>query len=299
MAMNPGKISFHKVEPSGKPVFSILIPSWNNLPVLKVCIDSIRKNSFFNHQIIVHANQATDGTLEWLKASNLSFTYSAENAGVCYGFNAPYTLADSDYICLLDDDMYVCPGWDKALWDEIQKLDDHYFCLSGTLIQPFVTRYNCVIGPYNFGRNSSEFREAELLEVYDKLSFFDWNGCNWYPMVLHRRTWDLIGGLSIEFTPGMYSDPDFMMKLWQLGVRYFKGVSASRAYHFLSLSTSRVKKNNGRKQFLLKWGISSSTFLRYYLRIGTPFDGPLHEPERTVAYRRAVLRNKLNRIIVN
>lgn len=295
--MNPGKISFHKVAEAQKPVFSILIPSWNNLPILKICIDGIRKNSSFHHQVIVHANEATDGTLEWLKENKISFTHSETNAGVCYGFNAPYALAESEYICLIDDDMYVCPGWDKALWDVIQKMDDHYFCLSGTLIQPHVTTYKCVIGPYDFGRNSAEFREEKLLEEYDKIPFHDWNGCNWYPMVIHRKIWDLMGGLSVEFSPGMYSDPDFMMKLWHLGVRYFRGVSASRAYHFLSLSTSRVKKNNGRKQFLLKWGISSSTFFRFYLRIGTRFEGSLKEPEMSRKYRLAVLRNKLNRIL--
>lgn len=297
--MNPGKISFHKVAETKEPVFSILIPSWNNLQILKICIEAIRKNSTYHHQVIVHANQATDGTLDWLKENNISYTHSAENSGVCYGFNAPYSLADSDLICLIDDDMYVCPGWDQALLDEVRKQDDHYFCISGTLLQPHVTSYNCVIGPYDFGRNAQEFREKELLGMYDKVPFDDWNGCNWYPMVIHRRTWDLMGGLSIEFSPGMYSDPDFMMKLWHMGVRYFKGVSASRAYHFLSLSTSRVKKNDGRKQFLFKWGISSSTFFKYYLRIGTRFNGPLSEPEDSAAFRWNVFRNKINRILAH
>ena len=129
--MSVAKIDFIQVDESAKPLFSILIPSWNNLPLLKLCIESIRKNSVYPHQIVVHANEATDGTLEWLKENGISHTYSARNVGVCYGFNAPYSLAKADYICLLDDDMYVCPGWDKALWDEIQKLDDHYFCISG------------------------------------------------------------------------------------------------------------------------------------------------------------------------
>lgn len=80
--MNPGKITFHKVDEQEKPVFSILIPSWNNLPILKICIEGIRKNSHFHHQIIVHANEACDGTLEWLKENNISFTHSASNAGV-------------------------------------------------------------------------------------------------------------------------------------------------------------------------------------------------------------------------
>jgi len=297
--MPTDKIYFNKVEELKSPVFSVLIPSWNNLSLLKICVESIRKNSHFHHQIIVHANEATDGTLEWLKENNLSYTWSEKNMGVCYGFNAPVSLVESEYICLIDDDMYVCPGWDIALWDEIQKLDHHYFCISGTLIQPSASTYGCVLAPYNFGRTFSEFEEIKLLEAYDKLPFHDWNGSNWYPMVIHRQIWNLIGGLSIEFTPGMYSDPDFMMKLWHLGVRYFKGVSRSRGYHFLSATTRRVKKNKGSQQFLLKWGISSSTFFKFYLRIGTQFEGALTEPEKTLKFRLILLKDMLKRMIAH
>ena len=51
-------------------MFSILIPSYNNLNYLKLCIKSIVNNSKFNHQIIIHVNEGTDGTLDFLKNSN-------------------------------------------------------------------------------------------------------------------------------------------------------------------------------------------------------------------------------------
>ena len=44
-------------------MFSILIPTYNNLEYLKLCIDSIKKNSNFKHQIIVHVNVGRDGTM--------------------------------------------------------------------------------------------------------------------------------------------------------------------------------------------------------------------------------------------
>lgn len=48
-------------------MFSILIPTFNNLEYLKICIDSINKNSKFNHEIIVHVNIGNDGTVDYLK----------------------------------------------------------------------------------------------------------------------------------------------------------------------------------------------------------------------------------------
>ena len=44
----------------------------------------------------------------------------------------------------------------------------------------------------------------------------------------------LVGGMSIEFSPGMYSD--LSKKLYESVVRQFKGVGKSLVYHFYSES---------------------------------------------------------------
>ena len=53
-------------------MYSILIPSYNNLKYLEFCITSILKNSKYNHQIIVHVNVGNDGTLDYLKKIKLN-----------------------------------------------------------------------------------------------------------------------------------------------------------------------------------------------------------------------------------
>ena len=44
-------------------MFSIIIPTLNNLKYLKLCIESINKNSKYKHEIIPHVNIGSDGTL--------------------------------------------------------------------------------------------------------------------------------------------------------------------------------------------------------------------------------------------
>ena len=63
-------------------MFSIVIPTYNNLEYLKLCLESIKKNSKFNHEIIIHVNEGKDGTLDFLKNENYFFTYSKINSGV-------------------------------------------------------------------------------------------------------------------------------------------------------------------------------------------------------------------------
>lgn len=256
--------------------FSILIPTWNNLEYLKLCINSIRKNSTFKHQLIIHINEGKDGTLEWIKEqSDIDYSYSEQNVGVCYALNSCRQLMSTDYVLYMNDDMYACPGWDKVLADEIERIGHKNFFISATSIEP-ESQSNCMIEK-DYGRDLETFNEQKLLAEFASLPFYDWQGATWPPNVVHKTLWDKVGGYSNEFSPGMYSDPDFSMKLWNEGVRLFKGIGKSRVYHFGSKSVKRVSQNPGYHKFISKWGMTSSTLSKYYLRRGEPFAGSLPE----------------------
>lgn len=273
----PENIQKHK-RSSGSPVFSIIIPTWNNLPFLQLCVRSILSNSNYRHQLIVHVNDGSDGTLEWVKSqSELDYTYSPENIGVCYALNAARALMVTDYLVYMNDDMYVCPGWDLGLHEEITAVSHKHFFFSSTAIEPTETGNNAVIVK-NYGRETTDFNEDELLKTFHEMPMHDWQGSTWPPNVVHRDMWDLVGGYSVEFSPGFYSDPDFSMKLWKAGVRLFKGIGKSRVYHFGSRSTKRSGKNKGYYTFIKKWGMSSGTFTGMYLKRGQHFNGPLKNP---------------------
>jgi glycosyltransferase involved in cell wall biosynthesis len=275
-------------------MFSILIPSWNNLSFLKLCIESIEKNSAYKHEILIHVNDGSDGTLEWVRQKGYKHTHSEENIGVCYALNGLRPLATTDYIMFMNDDMYVCPGWDTALVEEIQRIGHKMFFLSSTLIQPRPFFCKSVIAPANYGETVESFDEERLLREYATLPHGDWMGATWPPNVVHKDLWDLVGGYSIEFSPGMYSDPDFSAKLWMAGVRLFKGVDRSRVYHFEARSTHRIVKNDGSLQFLRKWGITSGSFIRDILHRGEPFDAP---KDHTLELKKDIERSRWKKVL--
>ena len=254
--------------------FSILIPTWNNLPYLKLCIESLGKHSDSQHQIIILVNEGNDGSLEWVAAQpDLEFIHSPENIGICYGLNVCRPLIKNPYVVYANDDMYFLPHWDAHLNDAIEQAGTKDFMLSATMIEPRGDNPCCVIA--DFGDSTESFQEEKLLQAADGLVRNDWSGSTWPPVLVPLALWDKVGGMSIEFSPGMYSDPDLSRKLWESGVRHFQGVGSSLVYHFGCKSTKRIKQNKGRRTFLMKWGISAHQFMHNYLHIGEKFNAPL------------------------
>ena len=98
-------------------MISIVIPTYNNLDYLKLCLKSLKKNSSYKHEIIFHINDGSDGTLDFVKTNNYKYTISDENIGLCSSINKAAKLVSSQYILYSHDDMYFCPNWDKVLLD--------------------------------------------------------------------------------------------------------------------------------------------------------------------------------------
>ena len=261
-------------------MFSIVIPTLNNINYLKLCIKSIKNNSNFNHELIIHINQGTDGTIEFLKKEKIKYTYTKYNAGICEGVNLASKLSTTNYILYAHDDFYFCPGWDVALVNELEDIKNNLFYFSGTMIHNGQVEFDC-------GNSLEDFNEKKLLNEYKNIKFNDFQGSTWAPHLIHKDLWNKIGGFSEEYFPGTGSDPDLNMKLWKEGVRIFKGLQSCKVYHFGSIVTrQRERKFNtitesgskGSKIFLLKWGISIKFFKKYFLKSDTIYLEPLKEP---------------------
>jgi glycosyltransferase involved in cell wall biosynthesis len=263
-------------------MFSIIIPTFNNLNYLKICISSLKKNSKFDHDLIVHINDGNDGTIDYIKNNNITYTYSENNIGLCSAVNIAAKKSKTNYILYSHDDMYFCPDWDIVLKNELTTLNTKLFYLSGSMIEK-----NSGHIKLDCGSDFQSFNEKKLLENYKNYKFRDFQGSHWAPHLIHKDLWIKIGGFSEEFNPGIGSDPDLNMKLWKENVRIFKGIADFRVYHFGSISLrkkSNIKKNNGTKTFLKKWGITPKFFKKHYLNSDTDFEGPLSEPVCNLNY---------------
>ena len=274
-------------------MFSILIPSYNNLEYLKTCINSLKKNSKFDHQIIVHINEGTDGSLQYVKENSVEYTYSEMNIGMPKALNKASKLANFDYILISHDDFYYCPGWDSEFVNEIKKINHNNFYLSGTMVgagQVF----------FDAGESIETFDEKKLIENIETIKTFNFQGTTKCPGLVHKDIWNKVGGWSEEFSPTGGDDTDFAMKLWKSDIRIFKGMGSSLAYHFGSITTRKKNKSlftylgsKGNKIFLKKWGLTINFFEKFYLKSGLDnnkklifnrYDGPLKNPKKNINY---------------
>jgi glycosyltransferase involved in cell wall biosynthesis len=260
-------------------LFTIIIPTFHNFNYLKLTIESILENSLYDHQIIIHLNGKDHLSENYLKENNIEYTKSDINIGLCSGVNRASKLSKTDFIVYAHDDMFFLPRWDFYIFNEIKSIKHKYFFLSGTQIGPIKYKKKMANHIYfDAGENLLNFKKDKLLQNYENLKFYDLQGSHWAPHIVHIDIWKKIGGFSEEFNPGFGSDPDLNMKLWKIGVRIFKGIDKSRIYHFGSVTTrknNRIIRNKANKTFLMKWGISISFFIKYYLRRGEKFYKPL------------------------
>ena len=274
---------------------SIIVPTFNNLTYLKCLIESIKENSIYNHELVIHINEGSDGTLDYIKQNNITFTHSSKNIGLCKAVNNAVKKSSNKLILYAHDDMYFCKKWDLYVENELKNYNNKLFYLSGTNVsyKDALINYNCGTSPVDFDKDKfSKFCENDNTN--------DLQGSHWAPHIVHRDLWDRVGGFSTEFNPGDGSDPDFCCKLWFENVRIFKILSKFKVYHFGSITTrkSNLKINNGTKIFLNKWGFNPKFFRKHYLKGNDKivYNGPLKLPSKSLNYYKDLLINKLKLI---
>jgi len=277
-------------------MFSIIIPTFNNLNFLKVCLSSLKKNSSLNNEIIIHSNSNEDGTLDFIKENNFKYTHTNSNIGLCSAVNLAAKKVTTNYILYAHDDMYFLPEWDLALKQEVENIGHNFFYLHAAEIG-----INGAHIKFDCGSNYENFDEKKLLNNYKNFYLEDCNANHLSPHLIHRDLWNKVLGFSEEFNPGDGSDPDLVLKLWNEGVRYFKCLGNFKVYHFGSVTTRKkksLKLNKGTNIFIKKWGLSPLIIRKYYLETGKKFE-IRNLIKKDFFYYYCLVKLKLKKIFIN
>jgi len=88
-------------------MFSVIIPTYNRLNLLKRAVNSVLDQSFKDFEIIIVDDCSTDGTWEWLKSikdKKIRVYRNNYNSGRSFSRNFGADKSNYDFLCFLDDD---------------------------------------------------------------------------------------------------------------------------------------------------------------------------------------------------
>ena len=237
------------------------IGTHNNLNYLKIAIDSVRKNSYYNNApFIIHAENCTDGTDEWLKENSSKYDleyYIDKNdipLGIGGGMNFCADLVKTEFIMFLHSDFYVTTNWDKSLLEVFDKYPNDKMWVCSHRIEPQMfpnsqNRPGTVIFPKDaFGAYYDDFRgEAfnEWANEFTDINNFEVPKGEGVSGLIRKTDWDNIGGNDPLFAPASWEDMDLFLRMLKEDYKFVL-TSKSLVWHFGARGSHRLEENNNK-----------------------------------------------------
>ncbi len=91
------------------PFISVIVPTYNRLELLKLTLDSVRKQTFRDFEIVVVDDGSTDGTWEWLEDQADLRALRQPNSGIATSRNNGAAAARGRWFAFLDHDDLWAP----------------------------------------------------------------------------------------------------------------------------------------------------------------------------------------------
>lgn len=195
------------------PTVSILIVTYGNLDLLRLCLCSVQRAAgLLPFEIIVVDNHSQDGTADYLRAVQqqgllpLRAVFNQDNAGFAAANNQAAQLARGRYLVLLNNDTVVLPGWLEAMTRALA--EDARAGLVGPVTNScgneaqLGTPYSDLTAMQEFAAAYTAAHAGERAEP-GMLALF----CTAIPTEL----WHAVGGLDPGYGLGLFEDDDLAM----------------------------------------------------------------------------------------
>jgi len=255
----------------------------NNLEYVKLAYKSVRQNAYYKKQpIIIHAENCTDGTDEWLNSQaeddkNLKvfIEHNKKPRGIGGGMDFCVGKANTEYVNIIHSDMWISPNQDLEL-QKVIEANEGRVVASSFRIQPKIFP------------NDPDYRPGTIFVALDEFGtyYHDFNSewfDNWATefsndnnvtirkgggagFFCRKEDYIWIGGNDPLFAPASFEDMDLFIRM-QLENYKFVMTSKSTVYHFSARGShfkdDYITKKSERqvlaeqaniKKWLSKWG---------------------------------------------
>ncbi len=100
-----------------RPLVSIIIPHWNGINIITECLDSLKKITYPNFEIIVTDNNSSDDSVNHIRKNfpEVIIFENERNEGYAGGCNRGSEIAKGEYLLFLNNDTIHQPNWIEPL----------------------------------------------------------------------------------------------------------------------------------------------------------------------------------------
>ncbi len=175
---------------------SVIIPNYNGKHYLKVCLDSLRRQTYQDFQTILVDNGSQDGSREYIQENypEVQMIALKENTGFCGAVNTGIRASKTPYVLLLNNDTETEPEFVENLVKAVKRKPE-IFSVQAKMIQMHdKTRmddggnFYCALGwafAEGKGKPEREYREEKKIfsscagaaiysrKILDKIGLFD------------------------------------------------------------------------------------------------------------------------------
>lgn len=264
--VEPSKVgaNFFRVRPEieGSPEVSVIIPTRNNLDVLKKCVENIeRRTTYRNYEILIVDNDSTDpATLEYLAGTPHRVLEFKEPFNHSKINNFAAFHAEGEYLLFVNDDTEVISGeWLEAMLEHAQRPEigavgarllfpdgrvQHAGVPTGVGV-PWTPGVATHIHHFFSGNSPGYVGAAKLVRNYSAVTA----AC----AMVRRGVFEAVGGFDEENLPTAYNDVDLCLKIGERGYRIVYTPYAE-LYHHESISRKEGVTAEAQKYMRERWG---------------------------------------------
>jgi glycosyltransferase involved in cell wall biosynthesis len=248
---------------------SVIIPTYRNPTYLDLALKSAFEGQTHDNQIIVVVDGYPEESQAVLaKYPDVNVVEFETNRGQMVAHNTGVTLAENEWVLIVNDDNVFPKYWDERL-DPIQRVK--HTAWSPNQIEPAPSIFKSFLIK-DFGRTPETFQyDAFISYEYQLTPPIDVFGRPWgtdggtWPLFVTKTRFMMIGGFDISFPSPAVADHDLFLRLEMAGTstgRFFD----THFYHFAGAATKRtpeqahqhmLKEQQSHEHFMWKWGFAS------------------------------------------